>query len=429
MKVITSRNRFNIGIIKKNRFNVGIIIVLMAVPFTNMMGAVLQRPMSLMTDFLMLVAVLLIVDYNHIFHIKVFKNNKNFYMCIVLVICMLAYGIICGYPLTSGSAAVIYVIYTLVLLFAIMTNYQWENEDNFIKILYYISGIMSIWCFWHFSDGFRNFNVSVNVIYSSSGEPICDRLALSNISLFAILSSMEYKSKTRFQNILKCIFIVSALACMLIMRRRGYTGLLIVTVFLRLYYQIMKNRNTRLKKEHIIEIFVIILIVIVVLNNQYIMGKITSLVKSVWVALDTLFVGGTNKVDQSAIIRYSLRKRIITEIPTYSVFNYLFGKGYMYEYLDFPLFQAYIDMGVIVGTIYIIFMFIKPLIRIFVVPRTPLRSFLNCYTLVACANLVYAGIPYGYNVVLVVALGYYYDIMRKNKLRSNTSVGIPDVER
>ena len=105
---------------------------------------------------------------------------------------------------------------------------------------------------------------------------------------------------------------------------------------------------------------------------------------------------GSSISGQAAVTRYSLRSWAIEYIVNeFGVLNYVFGAGYMTRWLDAPLLQSYLDLGLIGFGLYLYIVILKPLKIIF----SPLEkvslvfwtSGLCVYNILSSMN---SGIPY-----------------------------------
>ena len=105
---------------------------------------------------------------------------------------------------------------------------------------------------------------------------------------------------------------------------------------------------------------------------------------------------GSSISGQAAVTRYSLRSWAIEYIVNeFGVLNYVFGVGYMTRWLDAPLLQSYLDLGLIGFGFYLYIVILKPLKIIF----SPLEkvslvfwtSGLCVYNILSSMN---SGIPY-----------------------------------
>ena len=67
----------------------------------------------------------------------------------------------------------------------------------------------------------------------------------------------------------------------------------------------------------------------------------------------------------SAKIRYDNRQETINIIRDFSFLNYIFGAGYMTKWIDNPLLQSYLDLGIYGFSMYFFYVVLKPLITIF----------------------------------------------------------------
>lgn len=123
----------------------------------------------------------------------------------------------------------------------------------------------------------------------------------------------------------------------------------------------------------------------------------------------------------SAMARTEARQFMFTYISThFTPVNYIFGAGYLFRWLDAPVLEAYLDMGIpgFVGYAFIIIVLpFKALRRRWLNDGQLLALMLCIYPLVSCFN---SGNPYGYNkytaTCLMVYLIGHYTIKRAKTL-------------
>lgn len=89
--------------------------------------------------------------------------------------------------------------------------------------------------------------------------------------------------------------------------------------------------------------------------------NVLRLEQSVYKAVYTLFGNHKFGIDTAADIRYSLRNTILKEYKHFDIIQILFGKGYMYQTLDFPILQVIIDSGILFALLFIVCTFYIPM--------------------------------------------------------------------
>lgn len=411
--------------IRSNRINIGFIIFLMALAITNLLAALMDRDMSGLSNVLMLVGLLCLIEKKSLLKIKIIKGN--YLLCFLFTLYCILMAWFSGYSFTQGSGAIIYSIFALILMYVLSMNSYWECEDDFVRILFHASGLLSFLCAWVLTDGFTDLSSHVNSIYSSAGEVISNRLTLSTIPVMCILTCIIHKPQKITTVLLKYIYVFLSILCLLIVFRRSSTVSLMITLVLHIFYSVKKAKK-HIDYKHLtmnfMSIAALIAVVVILYRIPFIKEGIGNLMESINKAVLSLFGNDIFGVDESANIRYRIRNQILKEYNSYNIVQILFGMGYMYRYLDFPVFQAFIDMGIFGGLIFSYLQIGVPVKNIFNSPVNELDEFIKLYSIFGLMESFYSGIPYGYNRYIFVLMILFFQYSNRNTANAkNRTIG------
>lgn len=126
---------------------------------------------------------------------------------------------------------------------------------------------------------------------------------------------------------------------------------------------------------------------------------------------------GDNSVSDatgSAMERVASRNAALNYMTlNFTFFNFLFGAGYLFKWLDAPLLEAYIDMGVLgfLGYFYLVIWF--PFKSVFIKNLNNVQMLAILFTIYSMVSCMNSGLPYMWNKYVAVCLLAY---VLKNKL-------------
>lgn len=415
--------------IKENRFNIGVVLISQGLALTNLIRAIAGQNLSSLVNIIMALGVLLMFDYRELRRLRLHIHGSMMVITTLFMLYTLARALIVEYTY-SDSANIIYTIFGVALALALSTNTEWKNEENFVPILFFVSGILSIVCAWFFTDGFTNFTSSINGIYDSSGTLIADRLTMSGIPFTSLITCICYKAKSNKILVLKFIFALTSVMCMFIVMRRALILSLIVAVLYAVYAKAFRKKEISMNSflRAVAVLAAIIIIVFILSKTEWFGENLTRLVEFTQRGFGTLFGNTSYGVDASAQTRVNLRNQILDEYSSYSIAEMLFGKGYMYMYLDFPLLQAFIDLGITGGVFYLIIVLIYPVKRCLRPYADNTGLYLQLTILRYVFNAFYVGIPYGYSVYFPCMLLMFYAYLSRKRAREALYMEEADIE-
>lgn len=189
----------------------------------------------------------------------------------------------------------------------------------------------------------------VNVNYIDQQEyNIYDDLTAGSISVINICCSLYLLYERDKRIVLSyLLFFLIALDLYHIILTGKRTPLIIgmLCVLYGLYIQIKRKKNTGINKIHIV--IGVLIFFVIVLNNEVLYQSIINIFDSIARGLNDLIFGASYDDSNSTSIRYNARQDSIDDLATYSFIEYIFGRGYMYKWIDIPLLQAYMDMGIL----------------------------------------------------------------------------------
>ncbi|NVY96193.1 hypothetical protein HU830_03250 [Lactobacillus sp. DCY120] len=397
----------------KNKFNFGVLLLFSAVAISNLLGFIFNRDLSIIGNFLLLISLLLLVNLRGILSGRLYlrKPTLGTFWFYIAYISILSYFSI-GFKKEAG--ALIYNLFALFLMLVLISRNHWPNKDRFVQMGFIYFGILVIITVFFLKNGLQaqaSDVQTINGVYDSGGKLIADRLTLSVIPLYSFVFSIIHKSKNIRQFIFKVLCIFAALACLLIVNRRSQIVDIILVLIFSTFYSNVDASRFGIKKSSVMAFIVFVvpigMIMAILLYFSGLLDGLGQIVDSLFKAVSTLFGSNSYGYDESGNVRYLIRKQIWGEYATYSNYQLLFGKGYMYKYLDFPILQAYVDGGLFGGIVFTVFSLVIPIRYILTRSRSRIERIFQVLLVIEIFNLFYCGIPYGINSYLVIILSIF----------------------
>ena len=395
--------------IVENKFNIGLIILILCLPSTNLLSGFTGQNCSWLSDILMVVSLLFMIDFDTLFSFKLYLRNWKDLLCIVLLLWSISSA--CVYERTNTSISVVYSLFSLAMAIAFATNGEWRSKENFVRMLFYTSGVLSILCAYYLTDSFTNFDQKINSIYyANTSTIIVNRVTISALPATCLCTCMAYKSRHNIDRIFKWLFVIFSLIAIVCVNKRGRVIAIVVYYIALLLYSTheISGLERKIFVRRLIYIFLVIGVIIASIHIPWVADSFGETIDSIKGAVSTLIGDTSNGTDASAAVRYSIRSRIFSEYSSYSYVEILFGKGYMYGYLDFPLLQTFIDGGWIFGILFAIIHFVVPLRNLIGVPQSDYELFVKLFSINGILNLFYCGVPYGQGVYMYPLLVLFF---------------------
>lgn len=410
--------------IKEHRICFAVAILLNATSMSNVISLIMNKDFSILSNVFLIVAILLLIDFSYALNLKLYIKNKQTVIFFLFIVYIIMMAFFYDYSFAGIAGAQIYNFFSLIIMLALMTNVSLDNRELLVETLFWFSGIITVITAVVLTNGFTNFSFQINSIYMGT-KTIVDRLTLAISAYNFGLVAIVYKPKTKISLIFKITGIISMVMVFFATSRRGKIVELIVALTIFLFSNFTK-KTTSINRNKIKKVFFGVIIGFIVIyfanKNVWIAENIQRLLGSIQRAFYSLIGSGAYSLDESANSRYLLRNNILSEYKTYSLIETLFGKGYMYRYLDFPLLQAFIDLGIFGGTFYLLMLVILPLR--FILHKSNDKSIIviQLFLVGSVIDLFFNGIPYGWDRFLMMMIALFYFDFNKNVDGRNGSV-------
>ncbi len=383
---------------KKHRIiihDIGILLGLFGIPLASVINEYTARQYD-MSSFFLAVSIIFMIDWKRLFYFQ-FRIKTDLFFIFLFLIYNIVIEIIAGQNMTDQARGMIYTIFAIVLLVSAATQKRITDPLTFLRIAWIILGVFNVLLLYLLSDHFTRFTL----VGGSTLSYGADRLTLSKLAYGYLIVELIFLRKKGYKNKLELIaslllFAVSIINALYCHRRSSIIYYAIILLLHFLYYDSYGiSQKTRKSLERLFKGTIILVCVILIIWQAYpnVINRFADNFNSMTLAINTILGRGAN--DVSASTRNTLRTDAIITLRESNILELIIGHGYMYEYLDFPLLQAILDMGFF-GLFYIIIQCILPLRYLRVKHTNAAERFFQYIAILFFFDNIFAGIPYGY---------------------------------
>ena len=371
------------------------------------------------THVFMLISFLTLCSWRNLFRLKFISKVSIINLIIIFQIIMLGYAFVSP---NQSMQMLSYHFYVLAICIAYKT-YS-ENDINYLpEIVYFLSIpclIFGVICCYSGlvvgEDAYLYKQEIGSDLYN------IDTLTISSGALNSLFGLLCFRKKNYFWKLLFLPTILASGYILLVCSKR--TPLFILFISLLLFFYTKRIISLHISVKYLFILLAFILSSFICYNSvDFINNKIDDFVSSFTNGVLGLLGFENVNTFESLDIRMERRQWALNYIYTqFSFFNYIFGGGYFIRWLDFPILQSYLDMGVLGFLLYGFIVVIYPL-RI-IIKRIDDNNILFALFLAIYQmfGIISTGIPYAPNTyvrICLLAMVYYYWQKRKSIIFSN----------
>ena len=399
----------------------GTLLSLCGIPISLIIKEILGGVSFDLTNIVFIISLLLIPNYNNLIKFKFPSLSRLLFSLFLFQLYIIIFAILYRTE-NSHHAPLVLNIYVIIFLVFISTQDRVLDSNYFIKLVWIISGIFNILMFYIVTNHLTEFN-NLSFSYLSTGG---DRLSLSTIVFIHLNVTILYTTDNKIEKFMKYIFILTCIYNAVACTRRGLLVSYAITLIIHFYYKLKINKARQIYLKSILNTFIRVvigigLIYIAIKINKSLIEQINWYFERVKNGIDT-FLGNTSiNIDQAALSRTNHWK-IYSELYLYNsnIVEFIIGRGYNFSQLDIPYLQAFVDMGLLGGIVYIIFQLFIPIKMIFTINNDKSLNFIKYFVISILTQNIYSGIPYGYyKFVGLIVLFYLYVNVRKKSRENN----------
>lgn len=386
--------------------SIGIVLAVVGISCMAMVKALLGsniRSLSFIVSGLSVIFMAIGQDFRHI-------KAPNKGMLLVLLYCFVTL-VLCLFSSVDIMEVEYGIIYQLVYFIQIYLLWNVSRKDDFsfmVEFGFWITGIfctIALMLLIKYSGGGLLF---YNYYLSSSGEYIFNRSATGTLSYMALVFSLAHVSKNNVEKIFRQLFILISVLVILFSTRRSVYASVLLTLVIKI-----KNDGISYKKFDRNKFLKFILSLLIILVLFYIAYRSTDYVRltieKAWNSFKYGFLTiiGRESSDMAATMRVNTSNYVLDMYLNHStIWEFIFGRGYMTTYVDMPFIQAFWDMGLIGGVVFFIIQFIVPIKYVLKKPHSQAFSIAQYIAAYSIVNGFVSNTPYGhlFNMVIVIVM-------------------------
>jgi hypothetical protein len=360
----------------------------------------------------MFLSVLLILSYKNLFFGRLPSYNKWFTIIIVYQLLMLVYGVFSD-RMTSQYLS--FHVYIILLTLALASSKNNPSYEKIISFTFYISTVCTFLGAFFIWKGLVTGEEAWKLRQDQQDYAL-EAFTVANGAIINYTCVLCLRFKNKFAKILLLIVFTLDIYVLFMSTKRTPVFVAVIITILYLYKTGAVNKTLMLK--YFKTVLVTFIAFIVAYINIEALQKIIDKFTYEFYSGVLNILGNTEIRDTSgsAISRYKNREWAYNYIDNnFNIFNHVFGSGYMTRWIDNPLLQAYLDMGLIGCILYIWLILIFPFKSYFKITNTlALFAFLLCiYNIMASIS---SGNPYAYiKHVPIVFLAFIMNL-KNNRL-------------
>lgn len=399
-----------------NKHTIGASLVLCGVPYGMYLNFLLPNGFYGIgwSPVIMVLSILLLTDWDNAIRLRFPSFSKVMGYIILFQLIMLAYGM---YSDNMTNQYLSFHLFVISLCFSISSNKSYEKFDKFTTALYVVSFPLVILGVFYMASGLIVGDEAYQMRQYNDDYALEPFTACSGMltNMFAILC---VNSKSLWHRVFLAISFAAGLYVILYTGKRTPLLDLFVAFFIYLF---LENRLKGKSFKRIVSYSIIGVIVICILIA--LIPRVGEQAENVWDNFTSgvlNLLGFTNVSDTSgsAIERVYNRRWAYDYINTrFGSINYIFGGGYLVRWLDNPVLESFLDMGLIGIIFYISIVVIYPIKVIFKRYNNTnivLGLMLASYAIVSMFN---SGNPYQYSKYTpIVILAFFVKSYLKSKM-------------
>lgn len=253
-----------------------------------------------------------------------------------------------------------YHLFLIAAILALVSNNRYIEYKNFGRYMFYVSGFISLVVLYQATSGFSELQLSFEgtgkLWLSEGGDPI----TLPRAIQMNVIACLFYRKKNKIEKILTPCFILSDVIGLFSFSNRS--TIMICAILFGIW--IAKNFKTINASKLLLGMAVGVIVIVLLIRNPYFSDKFSLIYDSGRRGIRTL-LGLGGKIDSSALSRIDALNRVKAEINQVGfIKSFLFGLGYNHAYLDRPIIQGFVDLGILGGLLYAYYGFLIPLKKI-----------------------------------------------------------------
>lgn len=395
---------------------IGLALIIVGAPLGMYMNFFVSN--SSWTNVVMAMGVIMTIQYRNIFRAKFPSSSKLFFLIFLFhSICLLYYG----FDGDSETKYLYFHLFNMGLIFALVTqSFRTINFYNVIKAAWLISlacVFLDLFCIYTGIFGSYNY---VAEYYGMNEDRIIEAFTMASACVTNVVCSLILQKKNVFVLLCATAAIFFDIYIMFLVGKRTpiIVGLFVIGVYL---YKSKQLKN--FLKVKYLPYFVLVLIfsIIIFINNDVVWKQVTSSYENIIKGISDIIYGTQTDQTGSAIERYYSRQYAYNYIDTeFKWYNYLIGGGYMVRWIDNPILQSYLDMGLYGLISYVSLVILLPICYLWKCKIEDRALLFAClYSTYNVLSAINSGNPYGFTKWIPLEILAFCIVNIKEKTKHN----------
>lgn len=385
-------------------YSIGVFLAYVGVSIGGLIKLLFQTNFSWISSLILILSLVFLFDYKRMlkFHIPNWPICAIFiYSIITLTLCLLSEA------RNQRVYGFTYQIVYFLQIVLVWNNYKRIDSDNICKVFFWgslASSVLALFLILRYSVGHGS--LAFNFLITSSETTIgVSRTTIGAVGFCSFISCLTFMPKKQYEKVCKVLAIIFAIFVLGLSTRRSCIIAAVVGCVIYIRDLVIQSDK---KSIHVVTIkrviisvgFLFVAVLTLYYTNETIRIQIDRVVELLFSGFQTYM--GVENSDLSASYR---RAHIVTkpmEFLNANAKDFFFGKGYLYEWLDIPFLEAFIDLGFFGGIYYVILMGVLVIKNILFRTNSRALTLARLMLILSFIQGFVSGAPYGNFLPLVL---------------------------
>lgn len=399
-------------------FSLGVFLAMQGVNLMAICKVLIGRNLRILTPAVMLLTLLVLTDWDRVYNLRFARQSRSKSWLLLYLFAVTVLSFFSGYDLTQPSYGFVYQLIYLLTIMALWNQVDPIDGDMFLRMFFYLSGIL---CFAAMMLILINYHQTGDMYFQglgreADGSSIITRATTGGIAILTFASVLSFQARNVVERVLRILFLLMSLFVIFVSRRRSVYMYFLVMLLYWYWYSVKGAGMRWVSRKTVIRAVLFALFMIALLaflmSNSVTRPIVDRGIRSLTKGIAT-YIGRTED-DVAAMYRHERLARVPKLIVVDSdVLQFLLGYGYMHEWLDIPMLQAYQDLGLIGGTLFTAVAIVLPIRMMITRPENNTVLFVCLISITQIIGCFTSGLPYGSAFFPIALLYYVSDNMKE----------------
>lgn len=337
------------------------------------------------------VSILMIIKWKNLFLIKFISKNKVFNIIILFQLIMLLYGFNSDTMTLQNLSFHLYVLALCISLMTLPKHIQMESLPLYVYIMSLpciFAGVLV--CQLHWVSGAEAW-----ILRTHSDSFYIEPFSVASGAMINMFAALCILNKNFFIKIFSMSSLLTGFYILFECDKR--TPIVVFVIGMMYFLYCKKVISINLMSKGVRYFFILILIFIIAyITIPYVTNRVDTVFDNIISGIANI-LGDTSTSDRtgSGIIRYERRLKVYDYINrNFTLVEYILGGGYFIMWVDNPLLESYLDMGVIGVVMYFLVIIYYPFKIIKKRINNDTIILFGCVSLYAMLSIFNSGVPY-----------------------------------